>query len=909
LLTKKLQAMTNTYLNHLRYLADCMQFEEVCALANTYYHDTADVNALPLLSFAHVQLGQRKEAVPFCELAEKSIHQLDFDARIDLAGAYNVMLRLEDAKCILEPAIQAKPEHALALGRLAWCYLHLHELDKALRLYIASSQFDERRIPVWTALVRLYLQTEQFTEAQSSLEQAIQQIESQQTELSAKALDFFTAELRALQLEIWVACDARAEADTWLDERFDDLEEAVWVALAIAYATRLAHKAEHADAEDVLRRALKRCPDNMELLSHFAQLAELQGRMKQSEAMLRKMMKLARKQGKPEVPILLRMANAKLQRDATAARKHAKQAQAKLDGIEVSEDMPQRSIDQLAVQLKQLFAQIESQEQNYSVAEELFNELLLDNPYFLPALQGLGQQQLQRGNIDEAVALFERVKEVAPERGYSALITARQFPTDEAVLKQMELGARRPSLDGPVRSGLLLQAATAWEKLKNYDKAYALAKESNDAAKKLLPYDPVAHRTRCARIRTVFTKALYRNRPDYGSNSTVPVYVVGMPRSGTTLVEQILASHSQIFGAGELGLISSATHGLSRFERQQGSGRAYPDVVDDLTPYVTQGIAEGIVKELKELASHDKPEALHVVDKLPHNFEHVGFIKFLFPRAKIISVRRDPRDIAMSNFFTDYQAKRGGMGFAYDMEWIGQQLADHNLLMHHWQQVFPGEILEINYEDVVEDTEGMARKMLDYIGVEFEPQVLAFNELDRPVKTASVWQVRQPIYKTSKAKWMRYQDHLGDLVKGTNAKITWEFDKDVVTLPTPGMFEAGVGHLKEKRFRQAEEQFQKVLHHLPEHAAAKFLLGSTYVQTGYTEQGIPLMEQGYESCKWNKNWRKDLIRAYRLTGDTEKAEALMPKRRKVKRKPSPDANKAVRAATNESDPNFEAVKH
>jgi hypothetical protein len=119
--------------------------------------------------------------------------------------------------------------------------------------------------------------------------------------------------------------------------------------------------------------------------------------------------------------------------------------------------------------------------------------------------------------------------------------------------------------------------------------------------------------------------------------------------------------------------------------------------------------------ELRELAATDKPDAQFVVDKLPHNFENIGFIKFLFPKAKIISVRRDPRDIALSNYFTDYQAKHGGMGFAYDLSQIGEQLADHNMMIHHWQQVFPNEILEINYEDVVEDLEGSARKMLDYI--------------------------------------------------------------------------------------------------------------------------------------------------------------------------------------------------
>ena len=128
-------------------------------------------------------------------------------------------------------------------------------------------------------------------------------------------------------------------------------------------------------------------------------------------------------------------------------------------------------------------------------------------------------------------------------------------------------------------------------------------------------------------------------------------------------------------------------------------------------PAVVRGIAENVLQELKDCAT----EADFIVDKLPHNFENIGLIRLLFPHAKIISVRRDPRDVAISNYFIDYVARHGGMGFAYDLDWIGEQLADHNLLMHHWQQVFPGDILEIRYEDVVDDPEASSRRMLQHI--------------------------------------------------------------------------------------------------------------------------------------------------------------------------------------------------
>ncbi len=439
-------------------------------------------------------------------------------------------------------------------------------------------------------------------------------------------------------------------------------------------------------------------------------------------------------------------------------------------------------------------AGVEAQEQDYDAAERRYRQVLARRPRLISALQGLGQLFMQLGRIDEAVALFERITDLDPARGHAALINARRFPHDDEMLERLEALARTPALEGSVRSGLLLQLAAAWEKREDYGRAFALADEANAASRRLLHYDPQAHRQRCARIRHAYPRALFEHRADCGHDSTLPVFVVGMPRSGTTLVEQIVAGHSRIHGAGELGTIPRVIAGLERWERHTGSGRGYPDCVDDLDPTVARGIADNVLNELRDYA----PQADHVVDKLPHNFENIGLIKLLFPRARIISVRRDPRDIAVSNYFTDYAAKHGGMGFAYDLDWIGEQLADHNLLMHHWHQVFPGEILEIRYEDVVADLESSARRLLDYIGVDWEARVLDFDALERPVKTASVWQVRQPLYGSSTARWQRYAPYLQPLVAATNRKIRWD-PIDMVTLPEPGWLNAGVD-----RYRQGD---------------------------------------------------------------------------------------------------------
>lgn len=875
-------------LNFLRTLLEQQQYDPLHAACLD--SDLADPAVQVLLALACAHLGRREAAEHWRDQALTQPGALDVDARVDLAAVFIVWLEVEAAAETLEAvqqelANEGRPEHALLLARLGWCRMQAGQMDEARRLFARSAVSQPTRPLVFIHLARLCLHASplgaadalapDFDAAQQAIAQGVALLQASHADWPAALVCQYTGQLRGLQLELWIASGEFARAEQWLAERRETLDEEDWLALVTGSAMVLAGADRHAQAEDLLREALKHYPQNLGLYGQLAELAQIQGQSGQALRLIRRSIQLAEQQGKDTVAGWARLALACLHQFDQQARQAAEKAVALADALVESDDFPPARIAALRAQAKHALAQVESHEQHFEAAEVLFDELLADNPYFLPALQGLGQQQMQRGRIDEAILLFERIKQIDPAKGYSSLINARQFPDDVETLERLEKAARQPSLEGSVRSGLLFQLAAAWETRKDYAKAFALAVDANESSKRLLHYDAQAHRQRCAWIRQAFSKALYAHRADCGVDSTLPVYVLGMPRSGTTLVEQILAGHSQVCGAGELGVIPQVIAGLERWERHTGSGRHYPDCIDDLSPYVTSGIANNVLKELQAC----DPAARFVVDKLPHNFENIGLIKFLFPKAKIISVRRDPRDIAISNYFTDYQAKHGGMGFAYDLTWIGEQLADHNLLMHHWQQVFPGEILEINYEEVLEDTEGMARKMLDYLGVDWEPQVLNFNELERPVKTASVWQVRQPIYQTSKAKWARYQAYLAPLIQGTNGKITWD-PIELFTLPEPGMLNDGVALYNDGQLDAAEYRFGQLLHHLPDHAAANFMLGLVYVRKGYLKDGIVLMEKAHEQCPWNANWRHDLLQAYAMAGETDKADALKAKFRR-----------------------------
>ncbi|MBY4677658.1 tetratricopeptide repeat-containing sulfotransferase family protein [Marinobacterium arenosum] len=848
-----------TQIDRLRVLADYQQYEQLLTECQPLSGDRPPADGLPLLALAGTHTHRYTDARQWLEQA--LAQQADYAApvRTDLAAVLITHGRFAEAEAQLEQALTQQPDYAPAIARLGYCRWSQGDTTAARAQFERAIALAPDRLATLNNLVALCLQLDDRAATRHWLAQAYRLLAELTDKLPPAALSQQQALLDGQQLHLWILGGQFERAEQWLDGlSAEQQSDAV-----CQYGRQLAAADHHDQASEVIARYLKQTPDSTELCLLQAELAQLQGYTLQAVQLLRR----ALRQDQDNIALWLQLSGACVQGfDEVLAQQASEKALALASALP-DDDASRRY--QLA-QANTALAQVDSQAQRYATAQQRFDAVLAEHPDFLPALSALGQQKMQQGRIEEAVALFERVQQLDPIKGQLSLINARRFPEDAETLAALEQAAKTPSLEGSLRSSILFQLAAAWEKRKDHDKAFELARQANDASRKFLHYNARVHRNQCARIRMAFCRALYEHRPGYGSDSTLPVYVVGMPRSGTTLVEQILAGHSEIFGAGELGVIPQRIQGLERWERHTGSDRHYPDCVDDLTQGVTRGIADGILKELQDYA----PEARHVVDKLPHNFENIGLIKFLFPHAKIISVRRDPRDIALSNYFTDYQAKHGGMGFAYDLTDIGEQLADHNLLMHHWHQTFPGEILEINYEDVVEDLEGCARRMLDYIGVDWQPQVLKFNELDRPVKTASVWQVRQPVYKTSKAKWKRYEQYLAPLIQGTNARIEWDPIDDMITLPEPGFLTEGMALYHADDLDGAELSFKKMLHHNPEHAACTYMVGLIYLRKHHLLEGIELLEQATAKAPWHQDWRENLARAYRLTGQSEKADAL-----------------------------------
>jgi tetratricopeptide (TPR) repeat protein len=264
-------------------------------------------------------------------------------------------------------------------------------------------------------------------------------------------------------------------------------------------------------------------------------------------------------------------------------------------------------------------------------------------------------------------------------------------------------------------------------------------------------YDPAEHTSFVDRLLASYTPAFFGRARGFGLDSERPVFIVGLPRSGTTLTEQVLAGHSMVFGAGELPLGRADFQALAADGGEAGAAEG----LARLDAGTARGIAARHLERLRALDA----SAPRVVDKMPDNYLYLGLLAALFPRAKFIHCRRDLRDVAVSCWMTHFRSIR----WASDPDHITGRFADYRRLMAHWRRVLPVPFLEVDYEETVADLEGVARRLVPWCGLDWEPACLAFHEGKQPVRTASVAQVRQPLYTRSVGRWKHYEKALGGL--------------------------------------------------------------------------------------------------------------------------------------------------
>jgi tetratricopeptide (TPR) repeat protein len=407
----------------------------------------------------------------------------------------------------------------------------------------------------------------------------------------------------------------------------------------------------------------------------------------------------------------------------------------------------------------------------YEASAESFRAALRLDPRNTHARSNLAATLGFQGRIAEALAELQETLRVEPDHVRALFVLStlaaaghHRFTGDE--VQRIEVLADRADLPLADRSHYHFALAQWLDQTGETDKAFEHARRANELRQDInrrdgTLFDPDVHRQYVDDLIATFTPAHFDRVRGFGANSDLPVLIVGMMRSGTTLTEQILASHPEVFGAGELSDLGLLAGSLPR---KLGIAAPYPQCVARIDVATTGAIAAEYLNTLQRQGG----AARRVVDKMPLNFLGLGFIATLLPNARIVHCRRNPLDTCLSCYFRDFATS---FTFKYDLRHLGLYYREYERLMEHWKQVLPVPMLELHYEELTAEPEAVSRRLLAFCGLDWDERCLRFHETDRPVRTASAAQVRNPMYRTAVGRWKRYERHLQPLIAALGGAV------------------------------------------------------------------------------------------------------------------------------------------
>ncbi len=407
------------------------------------------------------------------------------------------------------------------------------------------------------------------------------------------------------------------------------------------------------------------------------------------------------------------------------------------------------------------------------------------NPGHGEAQNNCGAIYSELGKLDEACTSFNAAIEANPafvEAHYNLSSLKKYTPEDPHLAFLEGIFSRRETLPIQARIRYAFAMGKALDDIGKYDQAFAAYQEGNRLQHSILPVDEVAADTLVSNILQVFTPSFFEARKDWHGKTNkkrTPIFIVGMPRSGTTLLEQILSSHASVFGAGELVDLNDVIQDSIREVLSDKYAQPFITGVELLSEQQIKDIGKNYLDRVWKLS----PKSIFITDKMPANFFYLGLIHLALPNAKIIHAMRDPMDSCFSCYSRLFNDT---MEFAYDIESLGNYYKRYITLMKHWHSVLPaGSILDVSYEGLVEDTEGQARRILEFVGLPWDSKCLEFHKNERLVKTASITQVRKPIYKSSIARWKHFKKHLQPLLQMLAPYRQADNDSEMQELDTP----------------------------------------------------------------------------------------------------------------------------
>lgn len=493
------------------------------------------------------------------------------------------------------------------------------------------------------------------------------------------------------------------------------------------------------EAEEIYRDVLKTDPENVDALRLLAGLATSQRQYRDAEILLKRALELTPDFGRALADLVLNLVE---QDKSDEALEHA---------VRLTRISSENADSYL------ILGNAHSSAANYGEAIGAYQKALQLVPENPGALSGLAHNYKTIGRQDEAIATYRKCISVNPyfTEAYWSLANLKTFDFTNEEVQSMEKLLEHPHIPDEAQIHLCNALGFEYENQGDYDRAFEFFDKCNTNKRQQEYYDPVEMEFLHDRIIDVFNEDFVNRAPVEKSFDAVPIFIIGLPRSGSTLLEQILASHSQVEGTHEL---SDLARVVREIRERVKSQQHYPEALSEVDVAFFADLGQSYIDRTQKYRSGSP----YFTDKNPNNFEHVGLIHLAMPNAIIINARRHPLDSCLGSF---KQLFAKGQAFSYDLADIGEYYLLYERLMEHWNGILPGKVLDVRYEDVVANVDEQVRRILEHCGLPFEEQCVRFHETDRAVKTASSEQVRQPIYSSSVNVWRNYEKHLHPVIE------------------------------------------------------------------------------------------------------------------------------------------------
>ncbi len=641
---------------------------------------------------SYLRSGDAKMCLTACNVALKRFPK-DVNL-LCLSARANITLRLfEDAKKSLDEAILIAPDFIMARDTYGDLLFIQGQPDQALKEYQYTLQLDPSR-----------------THIEEKIERA-----------------------KELQIKLQTLQKKAQEDHSIISQQRLSFEE------EMTQAREHKESGRGKEAEDIYRSILKRDPNHVEAARLLARIAMDHERYHEAEILLIRVVKNAPDYARAWIDL----ANTQNDQD-----KHHEATKSAHELLRITPESAESYM---------LYAGIIGSAGRHEAAIIAYEKAIKLSPQKAGAFSSMAHHLKTIGRQDEAIAAYRHSIAIKPDHteSYWSLVNLKTFQFKDEEIDTMQALLLKKDLSDESRVHLHNALGLEYESRKEYQKSFDNMTKCNQLRRKAESYDPVETESLHQKIITIFNAGFFEQ--DAADVSDVsPIFIVGLPRSGSTLLEQILASHTQVEGTYEL---SDLSRTMQSVRRQNPRGKkSFPESLEHFNLQQWVAIGQGYLESTQKY----RTDRAFFVDKNPNNFTFIGALKLALPNAKIINARRHPLDSCYGSY---KQLFASGQSFSYDLVELGEYYLQYQNLMEYWHQVLPNFILDVHYENVVNDLETEVERILDFCGLPFEEHCLRFHETERAVKTASSEQVRQPLYSSSVNLWRNYENNLGDLIE------------------------------------------------------------------------------------------------------------------------------------------------